>query len=233
MPIGKPLSTEVNLPDNLHISREPMQTITRAQAKAPAAVRRAVFVVLWLALIAQATCMLLQHFHLRESWGSMWYPLTFASPALLLALTGGRVRWVSAVLRLTIAMAFLDAVADRFGILGSHGTPGVAWGDFAHFIGYTAQVNSFLPSAVIPALAVLATICETLFGLALLLGIRIRLTAMGSAALLFLFGTAMTISGFSQFAYGVYLLAAGALALSTVDASLLSMDAILSGKKKR
>jgi len=43
----------------------------------------------------------------------------------------------------------------------------------------------------------------------------------------------MTISGFSQFAYGVYLMAAGALALSTVDASLLSMDSLLRLKQQR
>jgi len=210
-----------------------MQTTSNAPAKAPATARHAVFVVLWLALAAQAVWMLLQHFHLREPWGSMWYPLTFAAPSLLLALTGGRVRWVSAMLRLPVAVAFLDAVADRLGLFGPHGTPGVSWGDFAHFIAYTAQVNSFLPSAAIPALAVLATICETLFGFALLLGVRISLTAMASAALLFLFGTAMTISGFSQFAYGVYLMAAGAMTLSTVDASLLSVDAVLSWRKKR
>jgi putative oxidoreductase len=210
-----------------------MHATSDAPAKAPATLERVVFAVLWLALIAQTTWMLLQHFHLREPWGSMWYPFTFAAPSLLLALTGGRIRWVAAMLRLPIAIAFLDAVADRLGFLGPHGAPGVAWGDFAHFIVYTAQVNPFMPSAVIPALAVLATICETLFGLALLLGVRLSLTAMGSAALLFLFGTAMTISGFSQFAYGVYLMAAGSLALSTVDASLLSVDAVLSWRKKR
>lgn len=204
-----------------------MQVISNAPARAEVTVRRVAFVVLWLALAAQATWMLLQHFHRGEPWGSMWYPFAFAAPSLLLALTMGRVRWVAAILRLPIAIAFLDAVADRLGLLGPHGAPGVAWGDFAHFIAYTAHVNSFMPSALIPALAVLATICETVFGLALLLGVRIPLMAAGSALLLFLFGTAMTISGLSQFAYGVYLMAAGAMALSTVDASLLSIDALL------
>ncbi len=90
-----------------------------------------------------------------------------------------------------------------------------------------------MPHATIPALAVLATIGETTLGLALLLGIRIRAAAMGAAALLFLFATAMTVSGFSQFAYGVYLMAAGALALSTVDASLLSVDALLNWRKRK
>ncbi len=61
--------------------------------------RRAAFSVLWLALIAQATWMMLQHFKLHQTWGSMWYPLAFAAPFLLLGLTNGRVRWVASLLR--------------------------------------------------------------------------------------------------------------------------------------
>ncbi len=204
-----------------------------APTKAPAAIRRTAFALLWLALFAQAVWMLLHHLHLHESWASMSYPLMFAVPFLLLALTNGRVRRIASMLRVPVAIAFLDAVADRLGLLGPHGTPGVAWGDFAHFTAYTARVNSFMPHATIPALAALATIAETTLGLALLLGIRIRAAAMGAAALLFLFATAMTVSGFSQFAYGVYLMAAGALALSTVDASLLSVDALLNWRKRK
>jgi putative oxidoreductase len=194
--------------------------------------RRFAFALLWLAACAQATWMLFHHLHRQESWSSMWYPLTLAAPFLLLALTGGRVRWLASMLRLPLAFAFLDAVADRFGLLGPFGAPGVAWGDFRHFIGYTAQINPFLPSAVVPVVAVLATICEISFGLGLLFGTGIRFVALGSAALLFLFGTAMKISGFSQFAYGVYLMAAGAFALSTVDASLLSVDSVLRRRTK-
>src|SRR5579884_1438602 len=122
--------------------------------------------------------------------------------------------------------AFLQAVGDRFGFFGGPGTPGVAWGDFAHFIAYTGKVNSFMPHAVIPALALTATLAEILFGLALLLGICIRYAAIGSALLLTAFATAMTISGLSQFRYSVYLMAAGALYLATVNASFLSVDAI-------
>lgn len=192
----------------------------------------AAFVLLWLALIAQIIWMGIHHFRLHESWSSMSYPLIYAMPFLLLAVTYGHVRWIAALLRLPVAAAFLDAVADRFGLLGPHGTPGVAWGDFSHFIAYTAILNSFLPHAIIPALAVLATIGETTFGITLLLGIRLHLAALGSAVLLFFFATAMTLTGFSQFAYGVYLMSAGTLALSTVDASLFSADAILSRKKR-
>lgn len=161
----------------------------------------------------------------------MWYPIAFLLPCLGVALARGRVRWISFVLRVLIALAFLEAVGDRFGLLGPPGTPGVSWGNFARFIHYTGVMNSFLPAAMIPALAVLATICEAVFGLTMLLGIRIRLAAGGSAALLFLFATAMTTSGLSQFSYGVYLMCAGAATLSITDASFLSFDAFNSKKK--
>lgn len=163
----------------------------------------------------------------------MWYPLIYAGPFLLLACTGGRIHWIASILRLPIAIAFLEAVSDRLGFLGAPGSRGVAWGDFAHFIRYASQVNSFMPRALIPALAVVATICEISLGAAMLFGICIPAAAIWSAGLLFLFATAMMISGFSQFAYGVYLMAAGALALSTVDASLLSVDGALNRRKRK
>jgi uncharacterized membrane protein YphA (DoxX/SURF4 family) len=198
-----------------------------------ARIRPAAFALLWVVLIAQAVWMTIHHFRLQEPWSSMSYPLTYAAPFFLLALTGGRVRWIASLLRLPLAVAFLDAVADRLGLLGPHGAPGVAWGDFAHFINYTARLNTFMPPATIPTLAVLATLGETTFGIALLLGIFLPAAATGSAVLLFLFATAMTISGFSQFSYGVYLMAAGALALSTVDASLLSVDSLLQSRRRK
>jgi uncharacterized membrane protein YphA (DoxX/SURF4 family) len=206
-----------------------MQIISVDSVKSPAPVRRFAFVLLWLAAIAQVAWMLFHHFRLQESWGSMWYPLTLAAPFLLLALTGGRIRWLASMLRLPLAFAFLEAVSDRLGLLGSSG-PGVAWREF---LDYTAKINPLLPGAVIPVVAVLVTICEISFGFGLLFGVKIRFIALGAAALLFLFGTAMTTSGVSQFPYGVYLLAAGALALSTVDASLLSVDSLLRWRNKR
>jgi len=201
-----------------------------ASTKAFAALKPIAFLLLWLALAAQTLWTVSHHFRLHEPWSSMSYPLTYAAPFLLLALTYGRVRWIASLLRLPLAVAFLSAVCDRLGLLGAPGAPGVGWGDFAHFVHYTARVNSFMPAATIFPLAVLATVAETLFGVALLLGIRIPIVAFGSAVLLFFFATAMTISGFSQFAYGVYLMAAGALALSTVDASLLSVDAFFKSR---
>jgi uncharacterized membrane protein YphA (DoxX/SURF4 family) len=209
-----------------------MKPSADAPIQTPAPYKPYAFALLWLALIAQAIWIVLNHFSLHQPWSSMSYPLTYAVPFLFLAVTYGRVRWIASLLRLPVAAAFLDAVADRLGFLGPHGTPGVAWGDFTHFIAYTGVLNPFMPHATIPALAVVATLCEITFGICLLLGIRLRIAAIGAAALLFLFGTAMTIAGFSQFSYGVYLMSAGTLALSTVDASLFSVDAILSREKR-
>jgi putative oxidoreductase len=194
-------------------------------------IRLWLLVLLWLALAAQMIWIGLQHFRGHRPWSSMWYPIVFIAPCLAVALSGGCVRWIAAILRILIALAFLQAVADRFGLLGPPGTAGVAWGTFARFIHYTGIVNSFLPAALIPAVAVLATIGETVFGLTMLLGIRIRWAAVGSAVLLFLFATAMSISGLSQFSYGVYMICAGAAMLSLIDASFLSLDAAFSSKR--
>jgi putative oxidoreductase len=163
----------------------------------------------------------------------MWYPLTFTISLLLFAISHGRVVWITFMQRLLIAAAFLQAVGDRLGLLGPPGTPGVAWGDFAHFIHYTAQVNSFMPLGIIPALAALATIAEILLGLTLMLGLWTSAAAIGSCILLVVFATAMTVSGLSQFAYSVYLMAAGALALATVEASWLSVDSLLMQRTRK
>lgn len=91
--------------------------------------------------------------------------------------------------RVALGCAFLSAVAARFGLWHDRGP-----GAFAQFVHYTGQVNSFLPLFTIPFLAVASTIAETILGLALIVGFQVRWTALASAVLLALFGTAMAIS---------------------------------------
>jgi hypothetical protein len=55
--------------------------------------------------------------------------------------------------RLALALSFLSAVADRFGLWGGYGAPHVAWGDSRHFITYPAKLNWLVAPALIPALA--------------------------------------------------------------------------------
>ena len=99
-------------------------------------------------------------------------------------------RWAILYARIALGAAFLSGIADRFGLWGK--TTG--YGDFAHFVQYTAQVNSFMPAFTIPFLAWAATVAELVLGIALISGVWLRGVALGSALLLFLFGTAMAIS---------------------------------------
>ena len=122
-------------------------------------------------------------------------------------------------LRLALGASFLSAVADRFGFWGHNGAPRVAWGDWSHFCAYTAQLNWFLPKGLIPATAWTATLAETLLGLALILGVRVRLAALASAVLLTLFAIAMAGAlGFkAPLDYSVFSAANGAMLLSAIS----------------
>jgi len=99
-------------------------------------------------------------------------------------------RWALRYARIALGAAFLSGIADRFGLWGNT----IGYGDFAHFVQYTAQVNSFMPAFTIPFLAWAATVAELVLGIALISGVWLRRVALGSALLLVLFGTAMAIS---------------------------------------
>ncbi len=117
--------------------------------------------------------------------------------------------------RIAVGAAFLSAVASRFGLWDRT----LDLKHFANFIAYAAEVNSFLPRAVIPYVAGLATVCETLLGILLILGLWPRWVSLGSAVLLAMFGTAMAISfGLkSPMDYSVFS-ASGASVLLALDA---------------
>jgi putative oxidoreductase len=119
--------------------------------------------------------------------------------------------WIATTgLRIALATAFLSSVAGRLGLWGKYGS---GW---EKFVKYTESVNWYLPVAVVPAVAILATILETCFGLALLVGWQTRKAALGSSVLLTLFAVAM-FSGDpkSPFDYSVFTAAFGALTLAT------------------
>ena len=95
-------------------------------------------------------------------------------------------------MRMALAAGFLSAVADRFGLWGPIGTPGVSWGGFAKFLDYTATLLPFLPTTLVAVAGWAATVAETVLGVALLAGVRVRLAALASGVLLLTFAVAMT-----------------------------------------
>jgi putative oxidoreductase len=113
--------------------------------------------------------------------------------------------------RIALGAAFLSGIASRFGLYRKNG-----YGNFANFMQYTAEVNSFMPAFSIPFLAWAATAAELFFGLTLILGVWRRSVALGSAGLLALFGIAMAISfGIkSPLDYSVFSASAAALLLA-------------------
>jgi len=131
-------------------------------------------------------------------------------------------------LRLSIGIAYLWEVADRFGAFGAHGQPHVGWGDWQHFIIYAKQVMNFVPGPLVAPLAIIATTGEATFGLLLIIGLFTRMAAISSGILSFCFAMAMAISfGIdSPLGYSVFTLSAASFVLATLPCYAYSLDAL-------
>ena len=93
--------------------------------------------------------------------------------------------------RVALAAAFLSAVADRLGLWGPPGSPGVAWGSVEKYEAYVAMLNWFLPTVMIPVVGWAATAAEVIIALGLLVGWQLRWFALAGALLLTTFAAAM------------------------------------------
>jgi putative oxidoreductase len=129
--------------------------------------------------------------------------------------------------RLALGAGLLSAVADRLGLWGSSGQPHIALGNWTNFVAYTAQVNSFLPAALAPALAGLATTAEVVLGTCLVLGLGTRWAAWGAGLLTLLFALAMTLSFGPKVPldYSVWTNVAAGLLLAQAPGYTWSLDA--------
>ena len=97
-------------------------------------------------------------------------------------------------LRLALAASFLSAVADRFGLWGPAGRPGVAWGGFDAFLAYTGRLLWFLPAGLVPAAGWAATVLEVALAVGLVVGVRVRAFALASGLLITVFAVVMTVA---------------------------------------
>lgn len=135
-------------------------------------------------------------------------------------------RYSSVLLRIALGLGFLSAVADRFGLWGAFGEPNVDWGNFSRFLEYTHSLNWFVPAEMIPALGVIATCAEIVFGILLLVGWHTRAAALLSALLLLTFGVAMTLAlGVkAPLNYAVFTGVGGSLLLANCESFPFSLD---------
>jgi uncharacterized membrane protein YphA (DoxX/SURF4 family) len=105
-----------------------------------------------------------------------------------------KIYWASWLVRFALASAFLSAVADRLGFWGAPGSAGVAWGDVSNYEAYVAQLNWFLPSALISPVGWCATFAEIVIAVGLLIGWQLRWFALAAAILLAVFATTMCLA---------------------------------------
>jgi len=124
--------------------------------------------------------------------------------------------------RTALAASFLSAVADRLGLWGVPGSPGVAWGHVQNYEGYVATLNWFLPQPAVPVLGWTASIAEVVIAIGLLVGWKLKWFATAGGLLLLLFAVAMTaaIGPKSPLDYSVFSAAAAAWLLAAIAPAL-------------
>ena len=135
-------------------------------------------------------------------------------------------RFPQLYLRLALGVGFLIPVADRFGWLGAPGKPGVSWGNWQNFAGYTNVLLPFLSPAVANVMALVATICEILIGIFLIFGYKTRIAASGGFVLTLIFALCMAafLGIKAPFNYSVFSDSAGSLLLAFVPVYYWSID---------
>lgn len=120
----------------------------------------------------------------------------------------------------------LSAVADRFGLWPADIS---AWGNWQSFLDYTGVLNPWIPTILIPFLAILATVAEALFGICVLIGLKTEFFAKLSGVLLLIFALAMTfsLSIKAPLDYSVFAASGAAFALSTMKTKFLELDVLI------
>ncbi|PCE62768.1 DoxX family protein [Sediminicola luteus] len=132
-------------------------------------------------------------------------------------------------LRVSLAVAYLSAVADR---LGYWPQPVSVWGNWANFKSYTQLINPWFPSSWIEPLALGVSGLEVLLALGLLFGFKTRGCAIISGVLLLLFALAMTFSTGVKgaFDFSVFTAAFGSWALAKLKTDAWGLDYYLHKK---
>lgn len=134
-------------------------------------------------------------------------------------------RYLSVPLRLALAASYLSSVTSRFGFWGED----VGWGNYAAFLEYTAKVNPYLPLAWVPAVGRIVDSAEILLALLLIVGFRIRETAVLSGVMLFLFAFGMNlgVGVISTLDHSVYTACFASFLLAIHSDSKLSIDRMI------
>jgi len=130
--------------------------------------------------------------------------------------TPSAIRVVRIALRLSLAAAFLSAVADRFGWWKPFGQG--SWGSVGAFADYAHQLVPFASGRLLTVIVWAATATEATLGVLLLTGWWPKLVGAATCLMLIVFGTAMAVSlGMeSPLSYSVFSAASAAAAYAVL-----------------
>jgi uncharacterized membrane protein YphA (DoxX/SURF4 family) len=130
-----------------------------------------------------------------------------------------RITVVRTALRLSLAAAFLSAVADRFGWWKPFGQG--YWGSMSTFADYTHQLVPFASGWLLTVIVWTATATESTLGVLLLTGWSPKIVGAVACLVLIVFGTAMAVSiGLeSPLSYSVFSAASAAAAYAVLGTS--------------
>ncbi len=106
--------------------------------------------------------------------------------------TPSAIQVVRVALRLSLATAFLSAVADRFGWWKPFGQG--SWGSMSAFADYTHQLVPFAAGWLLIVTVWAATVTEATLGVLLLAGWWPKVVGAATCLVLIVFGTAMAVS---------------------------------------
>jgi len=134
-------------------------------------------------------------------------------------------------LRFAIAIGFLSAVADRFGLWNKEVS---VWGNWNDFLEYTQIINPWIPSSMISSIGIIATAAEIVFAVCLIIGFKTELFAKLSGFLILLFALSMTFSTGVKgvFDFSVLTASAGSFALSLIKEKKWELDVLFLKTKK-
>ena len=129
-------------------------------------------------------------------------------------------------LRVSLAASYLSSVTSRFGFWGED----TGWGNYAAFLDYTAKVNPYLPRSLIPTIARVVDVAEISIALLLLIGFRIKETALLSGAMLFMFAFGMNlgVGVISTLDHSVYTACFASFILAVLNDDTFTLDEYLS-----
>lgn len=131
--------------------------------------------------------------------------------------TYGRPARLLAALRIWIAADVAFSLGDRFGVFGPYHTFGVSFGNWSNFVYYTGVLNWYCPHALIPFLAIVATILETAIVVLFVTDVAPRPVSLLAAVLFMVYTTTITVTGgfASQLDFAVSLLVSGCLFMAS------------------